>query len=157
MSVTVTKPVFDYLFKHLVFIHDKKIRIINSYSANYQVYMQMLDFLKSYIEFMERFLGDVEVGDGEDTLPFVFFDCIFHLSDPDTGESLVCSVVLPIDENENSVQSGHIKHIPCNEPLASELVFKKRGDIIVFEEDGKSSRYTIKSIEANPRFPIKVF
>lgn len=149
--MTVTQPIFNYIFQHVAQFQYNKMKIVNTFANDFDEYMLMLSLVKDYINRCERFLGDMTTTDGhDDELPFVIFNCIVRLSS-ECGEDWSCCVTLPKDD-ENSL--SNVIPIPCNSPEASELILKKRGESIVVEKDGKSNTYTVKHIEPNPLFPL---
>lgn len=151
--MTVTKPIYDYIFQHLAEFHNNKMKIINSFAYDFDEYMQMLNFAKKYINKCERFLGDATTIDGNDELPFVIFNCIVQLSS-DSDEELSCCITLPKEEYELALAAYNVTPIPCNLPPARELIFKRCGESVVFENSGESHTYTIRRIELNPFIPL---
>lgn len=155
MRLAVTKPVFNYLFQHMVEIHSKKMKIVNSFAIDFDEYMNMLSLIKTYINKCERFLGDVTIvreADEAYELPFVIFNSITHLSDED-GEEWSCIITLPKDDYEPPI--SNVDFIPCNTPEAYELILKQCGQSVVIEKDGKRKEYTVKGIEPNPLMPFE--
>ncbi len=154
MNLTVSKSVFDYLYHHLADIHSRKIKIINSFAIDFDEYMRMLDYIKTYIHQFERFLGDVNVAEGKNTLPFVIYNSVVGLKNADGGETWICSVTLPKEESESVWLLPNVTLLSCNTPIAFELMLKRCGDKVDIERDGRQQRYTIKSIDPNPYIPF---
>lgn len=154
MNLTVTKSVFDYLYHHLADIHSRKMKIINSFAMNFDDYMRMLDYLKSYIHQFERFLGDVYVSDGKNTLPFIIYNCVIGLKSTNGSDTWMCCVTLPKEETETVWLIPNVTLLPCHTPSAFELLMKRRGEKVDIERDGRVQNYTIKSIDPNPYIPF---
>ncbi len=154
MNLTVTKSVFDYLYHHLADIHSRKMKIINSFALDFEEYMRMLEYLKTYIHQFERFLGDVNVADGKNVLPFVIYNSVVGLKNTDGSDAWMCCVTLPKEETESVWLIPNVTLLPCNLPLAFELLMKRRGEKVDIERDGRVQNYTIKSIDPNPYMPL---
>jgi hypothetical protein len=153
MSMTITQPIFDYIYQHLTEFHSNKMRVVNHFAYDFDEYMKMLSYAKQYISHCEHFLGDACTADGNDELPFVIFNSIIRLSS-DNGEDWSCCIVLPKAEFENSLIIANVTPIRCNSPESYELLLKQSGESAVIEKDGKTNTYTIKSIETNPYIPM---
>lgn len=154
MNLTVSKSVFDYLYHHLADIHSRKMKIISCFAIDFDEYMKMLEYLKTYIHQFERFLGDVSVTGSKNTLPFVIYNCIVGLKSTDGNENLMCCVTLPKEEPESVWLIPNVSLLSCNEPFAFELMLKRCGEKVEIERDGKLQKYTIKSIDPNPYIPF---
>lgn len=155
MNLTVSMPVFNYLYHHLAEIHNKKIKIINSFAMDFDEYMKMLDYIKTYINRFERFLGDMSVTECNDMLPFVIYNCIVRLSSTSGNETLICSVSLPKEVDEKSWFVSNVTMIQCNTSEAFDLLLKCCGDKVEIEKAGKKKRYSVISIEPNPNLPLE--
>jgi hypothetical protein len=154
MNLTVSKSVFDYLYHHLADIHSRKMKIINSFAIDFDEYMRMLDFIKTYIHQFERFLGDVGVSGAKNALPFVIYNCVVGLMSTQGNETWMCCVTLPKEESESVWLIPGVTMIPCNTTSAFELMHKRCGEKVDIERDGIMRNYTIKSIEPNPYIPL---
>lgn len=154
MNMTITKPVFSYLYNHIVDINNKKMNIVNNFAMDYDKYMMMLNFIKAYIKKLENYVEKVYVVDGTDKLPFVIYHSIVRMESKDGRETHSCSVTLPKSEHEMVCQIQNVTMIPCIEPTAFSLIFKNRGEGIEIQREGKSFKYIIKDIEPNPYIPI---
>ncbi len=154
MKQKVSKTIFDYLYQHIADIHMRKISIINSFALDYDEYMRVLEFINNYIKKFERFLGDVEITNGKNLLPFVIFGSVVGLQSFEGIESLRCCVTLPKEEYESLWTGENVSLVPCNTRSASELIFKKCGEEVCLDYGGRSRRYVIKSIEPNPYVPL---
>ena len=154
MNLTVSKSVFAYLYHHLADIHSRKMKIINSFAIDFDEYMKMLEFLKSYIQQFERFLGDVNVVEGKNVLPFVIYNCVVSLKGADGHDAWMCCVTLPKEEPEAVWLIPNVTMLPCNIPAAFELLLKRIGEKVQIEKDGRIQNYTIKSIDPNPYIPF---
>ncbi len=153
MNQKVSKPVFDYLYHHLADIHNRKMKIINSFSIDFDEYMKMLDYIKSYINQFERFLSDVNVMDGKDALPFVIYNCVVSLK-TDSGESWQCCVTLPKEDCEEAWNIPGVLMLSCNSSADFELMLKRCGEKVDIERSGRVQKCTIKRIEPNPYIPV---
>ncbi len=154
MNLTVSKSVFDYLYHHLADIHSRKMKIINSFAIDFDEYMRMLEYLKTYIHQFERYLGDVRVTDGKNALPFVIYNCIVGLMSTEGSDTWMCCVTLPKEEAESVWLIPNVTLLPCNTPSAFELMMKRRGEKVDIERDGRLQNFMIKSIEPNPYIPL---
>ncbi len=154
MNRKVTKPVFDYLYHHLADIHSRKMKIISSFSIDFDEYMRMLDYLKLYIQQFERFLGDVDVDEGKCVLPFVIYNCIISLKSTESSDVWRCCVTLPKEESESMWVMPNVTLLECNTPAAFQLMLKRRGEKVDIERSGQVQKYTIKGIEPNPYIPL---
>ena len=73
MCSVVTQDVFNYLFKHMLDIHDQKMNLVSSYSIEYDAYMKMLTTLKDYIKRLEKYIESAQIQCGQNELPFVIY------------------------------------------------------------------------------------
>lgn len=154
MNLTVSKSVFDYLYHHLADIHSRKIRIINNFAMDFDEYMKMLDYIKAYIHQFERFLGDVNVSESKNALPFVIYNSVVGLKSADGKEDWMCCVTLPKEESESVWLIPNVTMLACNTQTAFDLMLKRCGEKVEIEKDGRQQKYTIKSITPNPYIPF---
>lgn len=152
MSMTVSKPVFDYLYHHLADIHNRKMKIVAGFALDYDEYMKMLDHLKAYIQQMEHFLNQSDTQGSKNELPFVIYNCIVALRH--NNETRRYCATLAGEQAEQSWQVSDVTMLACNSPLAFELLFKRCGDKVEIEKDGEKKKFTVCGIDPNPHIPI---
>lgn len=145
--MTVSREIFDYLLDHMLDIHQRKINIVSPYSLDYDQYMSMLEFLNSYIRKIGDFL-DVAVVDDDckSALPFVVLGSLVYTEGMGLYERDTYSIVLP-EETQDMSHNSAIKVYTCLSPVSHALLFKKAGDKVALEEDGRFHHCTIKRID----------
>lgn len=148
MCSIVSQDVFDYLIKHMLDIHEQKMRIASSYSLEYDEYMKMLLTVKGYISRIENFLGSAAVGECPDRIPFVIFGCNICLSAVGAGEDMVCKIVLPTDSKFDNVEDNGVYLIKGGSADAERLLYKTTGEKVKLNCFGDVA-YKINSLELN--------
>lgn len=144
MDVVVNQNVLDYLIKHMLDIHDQKMAIVGSYSAEYDVYMKTLFTLNEYINRIEKFLASVKIDDAFCELPFVIFGCNIDLCESGTQQTMICSVILPNDARYGNDDYNGVTLFPCCSAAADALLYKSVGDKVRLENSKKN--WTIKKL-----------
>lgn len=144
--MTISKPTFDHLLDHMLDIHKRKINIASPYSADYDAYMTVLNFLNTYIRYIGDFLDTAVVSEDDCAIPFVIIGSLVYAEGAGICDRAIYSVVLP-EEAKNADTDAQTKIHACLSPVSDAFLFKKIGDRVVFEEDGQIRHYTIKRIE----------
>lgn len=143
----ISKKAFDYLLEHMLDVNDRKVQMIMPYAMDYDVYMSMLNFFNGYVQKIGDFLDTATVEDVAFFAPFVTIGSLVYTDGCNIYDKAAYSVLLPGEYEEKCDKDKPFKVYSCIAPTAKELLFKSCGDEVVIEQDGKTRRCIINTID----------
>jgi len=147
MYTVITKEVYRYLANHTCELQDNKIRTVNVFAKDFDVYMSTLDFINSYISRMDSYLDKANTGEGPHKLPFVILGSVVYASDLNNGKVYKYKIDMPDKKPQRNDMSTDIKNVSCFSPAGSALLFKELNDEVMIEAENKKLAVKIEEID----------
>jgi transcription elongation GreA/GreB family factor len=130
--ISISKETAKVLELHVLDYQNRKIEIANRYLADYQKYMQVLDFFNWYIRSIESFINRTDISAGELALPFVIIGSTVDVRDASGQKKHSLFIKEPKARHTNPQR----EEISCISGPGRSLLFKKEGADIALGGDG---------------------
>jgi len=137
MRVTMSKQIYQYLANHLVYVHHQKLKVIKSYSYDYDAYTSMLGYMNNYIGQLEHILDNAIISQEANEPPIVIFGSTAVISWNDVQTE--CGIVLP-NGGHLTCQRPGAQIFTAGSPDAEALLFKTVGEMVSLQAFGGSGR-----------------
>ncbi len=148
MTRYVTKEMNRFLELHALELQINKIRIVNRYLADYEKYMQVLNFLNSYIGTIEKYIHKAYITNGEQVPLFVIIGSIVEIQDISTQKKHILMIKKPDVEYATTVENSSYEDVPFLSATGRSLLFKEVGqDLILYEGEANEFIGKIERID----------
>jgi transcription elongation GreA/GreB family factor len=137
MRVTMSKQIYQYLANHLVYLHHQKLKVIKSYSHDYDSYTSMLQYMNDYIGKLENILDNAIISQKACEPPIMVFGstAVIRWNDVQTE----CGIIMPNGGHLTRRRPG-AQIFAAGSPDAEALLFKTVGEEVTLQAFGGSGR-----------------
>jgi len=141
---STSKKISVFLYEHIKKIErEKDLLFKEHYSENVEESMEVQEFFREYIDYINNYLGNIKAGtDDINSCPFVIINSIVEVQDMEDMETYQYRIVFPYSEEKDV----SIDCASCLSPLGKALLLKSIGQQVNIQIPTGTLHYVINKI-----------
>ncbi|MGI5849343.1 MAG: hypothetical protein ACOX8Q_04675 [Christensenellales bacterium] len=146
MAKQITKEIYNFLVLHILEMRNQKINIANQYSIDYEKYIEVLEFLNSYIISIEEFLDKAKIVTGDHIPPFVIIGSIVDVADTISKTSRSLMIMAPGSHTVYDETKDGCEMVSCFSDIGRSMLLQEEGHSLTIKKPGGSIYRKIQRI-----------